>query len=328
MPCRSWFAFAVLMYCTAVLAAPPVAPEQDASKTLAVVLLHSRPLGGGDALIRCTKMLDVQLAKTPLQPYIFHQDDNVPRGLEDRVNAVGTHFTTVFVQLRADDYVLPVGGWLPTNDTRKWTGAGPAEYRQMGHWRLTYPFKFVRTMGHPYLLFLDLDSFVRESVPFDLLAEVEARRAPFAYRVLSREPRSVSQALAELARYYIVSTETVPSKLLWDDCVPPDMRGLYSAHEDDAGGWQRTVLYGNFVMVSIDFWFREEVQQFLQLVLLSGDHVVKRWNEQGVLGMVRLLFVKPGEDIAFNFTYSHREFYFPKTKGVIAWGEDFSVTIT
>ncbi|KAK9807176.1 hypothetical protein WJX73_004215 [Symbiochloris irregularis] len=37
-------------------------------------------------------------------------------------------------------------------------------YRRMGHWRLTFQLDFATTLGYPYILQLDLDSYFPEPV--------------------------------------------------------------------------------------------------------------------------------------------------------------------
>ena len=67
-------------------------------------------------------------------------------------------------------------------------------------------------------------------------------------------------------------------------------------------------MYGNFVIISIDFWFQPNVQSYLNLCLLTGDVVVRRWNEQLVMGMIRLLFIRKEDELILDFEYQHSKF--------------------
>ena len=100
---------------------------------------------------------------------------------------------------------------------------------------------------------------------------------------------------------YFITSRRLEPKRLYDDCIPPNRSGATT------DGWKSTVMYGNFITVSIDFWFQPEVQDFLQLVLSTQDQIIKRWNEQLVIGMIRLLFTTAQEEIRFKISYEHGE---------------------
>ena len=171
------------------------------------------------------------------------------------------------------------------------------DYRLMGHWRLTFAFKYVKSLGHDYLLFTDDDSFVMEPVKENMMSMLKSNHISTAYRKLVKD-NEPSKALAELTRYFITTNDVKPT-MLYEDCDPADITGLYT------GGWRASVMHGNFMIISVDLWFSPEVQEFLDLVLATGDHIIHRWNEQLVVGMIRLLFVKKEEDKQLQFKYIH-----------------------
>jgi hypothetical protein len=41
----------------------------------------------------------------------------------------------------------------------------------------------------------------------------------------------------------------------------------------------------------VDFWFQNEVQDYLTTVFRSGRDVEGRWQEQAVINMMRLVFI-------------------------------------
>ena len=90
----------------------------------------------------------------------------------------------------------------------------------------------------------------------------------------------------------------------------PEARVLGSLFPNKAvprsGGWDRTILNGNCVMISLDFWFSSLVQRFVQLCRASGGSVMYRWNEQAVLGMVAQIFASQEQLLMFTFPYAHR----------------------
>lgn len=112
-------------------------------------------------------------------------------------------------------------------------------------------------------------------------------------------------ALPELARYFIVSSGFEP-KRLYENCLPSTIEGVFRQNATRAResttspGWHRAVVNGNFVLFKIDFWFENEVQDFLVLVLSTQDQIIHRWNEQSVIGMIRLLFTEKDDERKFD----------------------------
>ena len=90
--------------------------------------------------------------------------------------------------------------------------------------------------------------------------------------------------------------------------ITPEALALGEMFEDvpRSGGWDRTILNGNCVMISLDFWFSSLVQRFVQLCRASGGSVMYRWNEQAVLGMVAQIFASQEQLLMFTFPYAHR----------------------
>ena len=183
-----------------------------------------------------------------------------------------------------------------------WTARGFSDdYRLMGQWRLLYPFAFSRLIGHRYMLFMDVDSRVLEPIGENMVDMMKNSNLNLAYRKLVQDP-SIGRGLAELTRYYLSSRIVTPTQL-FEDCVPQNIDGLHSPSGDR--GWKTTVIYGNFVILSLEFWYRTEVQDFLELCISTGDHVVHRWNEQQVMAMIRLLFITNVEEKLLTFKYEH-----------------------
>lgn len=89
---------------------------------------------------------------------------------------------------------------------------------------------------------------------------------------------------------------------LYEDCTPPSLEGIFSNSTSgtlDRSGWHRTCVYGNFALYRTDYWFEPLVQEFLELVLFTQDQIVIRWNEQAVLGMMRLMFINKEDEYQF-----------------------------
>ncbi|KAG2497291.1 hypothetical protein HYH03_004874 [Edaphochlamys debaryana] len=222
-------------------------------------------------------------------------------------------------------------------DSTQWMGPHTAPYRLMGDWRMSFMPYFVRTMGHRFVLQLDDDSFILSPVGRNLVAMFDQNGLKIAARQMYEEPPGVTWGLPELARYFIVSHKIVPAQL-FSYCTPQSIEGAYSSFQAEdlervlapeqmealqrnnlpaTGGWNRTVLFGNCVMYSLDWWFTPMVNRFVQLCRATGGTFAYRWNEQGVIAMLWQLFVEPKQFYMFEFDYKHRYLpgVFNKQKG-------------
>ena len=176
-----------------------------------------------------------------------------------------------------------------------------------GHWRLTFQMDFARRLGYPYVLQVDDDSFFPEPVHMDILHTMRNRNIDVAVSMFSEEePVAVTIGLPELTRFYLVTEQLEFPPTLARNCNPPSLEGLYtSISENSTGGWNRKVLYGNFLLLSVNLWYRFDVQKFIQLVLRTGTYFRLRWNEQPVTSMIWQLFVKDEQFYKFDFPYKH-----------------------
>jgi hypothetical protein len=72
--------------------------------------------------------------------------------------------------------------------------------------------------------------------------------------------RDVVWGLAELANFYLASNKLKPKSALFQHLEPPTIDGLYSAPAKVKGGYDGSILWGNFVIVSTELWARPEVR--------------------------------------------------------------------
>lgn len=180
----------------------------------------------------------------------------------------------------------------------------------MGHWRLHVPFAFGKTFGYKYMLQIDTDSAVLERLNFNLIEVMSEGDFQLGAHTITEE---VAYGLPELTRFYIVGEQITPATL-FDHCQPPNMHGLYTSASEtftnldtpSQGGWDRSAPYGNFVLYNLDFWFQENVQQYVKFVVSTGGHFRFRWNEQAVVAMVWQLFVPKEKFKQFSFKYRHQ----------------------
>ena len=176
-----------------------------------------------------------------------------------------------------------------------------------GHWRLTFQMDFARRLGYTYVLQIDDDSFFPDPVEMDILHTMRTRNIDVAVSVIKDdESIAVTSGLPELTRYYLVTEQLEFPPTLARNCNPPTMEGLYTSTSwNSTGGWNRKILYGNFLLLSVNFWYRRDVQNFVQLVLRTGSYFRLRWNEQPVTSMIWQVFVKEERFYKFEFPYVH-----------------------
>ena len=199
------------------------------------------------------------------------------------------------------------------------------EYRRMGHWRLTFPIGLARSLGYGWVLQMDADSVFEEVIEYNMIQELDHRKALIAGRATYVD--LPTWGLPELTRYFLVAEQIVPT-ILFDFCKPPGIDGLYTVSSEtfpgelngdpalalhEAGGWNKTVIYGNFILINTAFWYQHDVQKYLNLVLGTGGHFRFRWNEQSVIAMIWQVFVPYERFHLFQFTYSHQDHHY-------AWG--------
>ena len=202
----------------------------------------------------------------------------------------------------------PKLGWqVPAHleDHTLWAGPWPASYRIMGHWRLISQFDIARLLGYDFVLQVDDDSEFPRRVEERVFDKMEADGLKLAGRAAFPESHEVAVGLPELAKYFLVTERVEPSPLLYQHCTPANFSGLFSDTKNVGIGWDRTILYGNFVVYRTSFIFEPMVQRFIRLVVQSGGHFRYRWNEQATFAMVWHLFVRDGEWALFDFPYRH-----------------------
>lgn len=71
-------------------------------------------------------------------------------------------------------------------------------------------------------------------------------------------------------------TKIIPPPLVIVLCIPSQWYEEPTPREQK-GGWDKMQLAGNFNLFDLDFWFTEDVQDFVRLVLDSDQQYESRW---------------------------------------------------
>jgi len=160
------------------------------------------------------------------------------------------------------------------------------DYYLMGRWRLAFSLDFAKTMGYKYHLQFDDDAMLNTPVEYNLLPKFQEKN--YQMGVFSDwigEVASVTLGLPELTAYWLKIAHYSPKGTIFQNTKPGDISGLTS------DGWNRMYHPGYFLILSIDFWYSTEVQNYLNTVFRSGRDVEGRWQEQAVMNMIRLIFI-------------------------------------
>ncbi|KAG2483029.1 hypothetical protein HYH03_018059 [Edaphochlamys debaryana] len=171
---------------------------------------------------------------------------------------------------------------------------------------------------------MDDDSFVLEQIPENLVSLFDKRKYKWGGRLVYPDVSMVTWGLPELTRYFLTTHRVTPTTL-WAHCDPPGWSGLFSSADNAseaelqlrgswidsvtprAGGWDRQVIEGSFMLISLEMYFRPLFQRFVELCRTSGGTGQYRWNQQSVLAMAVQLFVEKDELYVGTFEYIHTQ---------------------
>ncbi len=240
---------------------------------------------------------------TPIDFYVFSVENQMQDALK-RCH-LGINMTSVVFLRLHEHWETPE----EAEDPSLWTAATQfsANYRRMGHWRLAFQMEFVARLGYNFVLQLDDDSAFTQPVADNLVVMMKSKNLSMAARnIIPGDPSDVTQGIAELAKFFLV-TERVQPTTLFTACQPKNISGLYTSGLGGSkdGGYSTRYLFGNFVIIAVDFWYQEDVQRFVRLVMRTGAHFRYRWNEQQVQSLIWQLFVPSDNFYMFDFPYEH-----------------------
>jgi len=160
------------------------------------------------------------------------------------------------------------------------------DYYLMGRWRLTFSLDFVKAMGYKYHLQFDDDAMLNTIVSYNILPEFHKHSYHMGvFSDLIGEVPQVTLGLPELTAYWMKIRNYQPEGPIFKNLRPGDITGLTS------DGWNRMYHPGYFLIISIDFWYSNQIQDYLNTIFRSGRDIEGRWQEQAVMNMIRLIFI-------------------------------------
>jgi hypothetical protein len=250
--------------------------------------------------LRCSlkKLLAFMQPTTPLDIYVWVKTQPgetliIPDWLAaiPRVNVM---------EVVPSTWLVPCG----LKDKSEWTfhSSYSLDYYLMGRWRLAFSFDFIKAMGYAYSMQFDDDSILNAPVTYNIVDTCRKGglyMAAFAHPL--REVPGAVNGLPELTRYWLlVNNYTAPGTLF-------QHLGVHGHAGLTSDSWDRMIYRGNGLVTSTEYWFLPQVQAYLKMIITLGIDIEGRWQEQGVMNMMRLVFIPeekfkqlPGVDIGHN----------------------------
>ena len=191
-------------------------------------------------------------------------------------------------------------------DHQSWQGRSEFEidYYLTGRWRLTFSLEFAKKMGYEYMLNIDDDTILTEPVQYNLYNRAKSDNLKLAVLAKAKgQNLQYTDGLVDMTKQWLLNNNyTIKGNFLeqFGDNKIKDISSL------NTSAWNREYYAGYFTLISVDWWFDPDVQNYLYTVLHSGKDIKHRWLEQGVLNMMRLIFVPNEEFLAIDdIFYSH-----------------------
>ena len=184
-------------------------------------------------------------------------------------------------------------------DHQSWQGRSEFEidYYLTGRWRLTFSLEFAKKMGYEYMLNIDDDMIITAPVQYNLYSRAKGDNLKLAVLEAAKsQDLQYIDGLVELTKQWLLKNNYPPKGEFFEQ---------FGDHRKDVANlnvsaWNREYYAGYFTLISVDWWFDPQVQDYLQTVLHSGKDIKHRWLEQGVLNMMRLIFVPKEEFLTIN----------------------------
>lgn len=178
---------------------------------------------------------------------------------------------------------------------RDWNGPG---YTSMCFWHSRRMLQVLFRLGFEWVIRIDTDSSFPEPIPYNLVHAMEEHKAVYGFRAMSQESSMFSRALAEAAKYWLVSEKLTPTLIL-QHCNPSTLEGLSSI------GWNHTIVFNNFFVTKLSWWMQPSVRAWLiHLERLRGGYK-HRWGDAPIHTITLGMFLEVAGMLEFDFHYEH-----------------------
>jgi len=251
---------------------------------------------------------------------IFHEGDFSSKDQAD----VAKERPNVFFK----EVHFEVPSFLPRHEIPEvWTDGRGSSFG-MGHRHMCdfYAYRIFRILldlGYDWMMRMDDDSFLHDTIDYDLFEFMQEHGYRYGYRVDILESRQSSMGFAEAAHAYL-KVANVDSTNLQRSRITPWREGLVAMEAvmrwagNKLGIPIKTLFpsalrvhpywcyYNNFFVTDLRFWAQPEVESFLQFIRRTGGTYKHRWNDLIIQAAAVQIFMPRHQIHKFDdWTYEH-----------------------
>jgi alpha 1,2-mannosyltransferase len=162
-------------------------------------------------------------------------------------------------------------------------------YRHMCRFFSLLIFDFIKDFD--YYMRLDDDSYILSDVSYDLFGFMNENKKDYAFRVGTFEHEKCVEKLEDFFINYLKNKNIKP-KFLFENF-----------HKSC---WNRLGYYNNFHISKIEFWLRDDVNNFLKEIDTTGGFYFHRWGDAMIQTLAVQIFMEKNKVWQFlDFDYEH-----------------------
>jgi len=224
-----------------------------------------------------------------------------------------------FLALDKNDFMIPdyidkdrMKKCIATNPNPYWRNEN---YRLMCRWWLVHFYKYAK--GYDYVMRIDDDSFIEESVP-DLFEIMIKKNLIYTSNMLHVDCGMCCYGMKDFFDKKYSDKKQIIDKLFVKQKIPSKsvqvhpFRTLLSINkepiiiEEEIELSMPIIYYNNWFITKTEFWNRTEVVKVIDEIDKNGSIFYYRWGDAPLQSIITALFTKAGEVTRTIFKYSKR----------------------
>lgn len=185
-------------------------------------------------------------------------------------------------------------------------------YRNMMRWYGILIYQFLSDLGYEMYMRMDDDSLIHSQIDYDMFKFMHDNNYEYGFRCYANDHISVSNGLIEFCREYM---ENKNLSGCWLDRFI-NQKSIWKSPSYNILGY-----YNNFLISKLDFWMRDDVQDFLKHLDNSGYMYTRRWNDLISQAVTIQMFMNRRNIYQFtDWTYEHATFVNYNSQDTLEWG--------
>ena len=253
-------------------------------------LVRSKPKDIAD-LKRSLSLLDVNFNNQFNYPVIVFHEDFTETLMEDIREATRSN-----LQFEIVKFEIP--SFLNKDEVPEFVYAGdfgfPIGYRHMCRFMSSLVFQHPATKDYDYLWRLDTDSFILDTVDYDVFKFMHDNNYMYGYMYIEKDHPSVVEGLWGITKEYIKAHNIKPTFL----------------HKFMSNGeWNRSYYNTNFEISNLDFWRSNEFLNYFNHLDRAGGIYKYRWGDHVIHLLAISMFMPENKVHKFSdIPYQHQSF--------------------